>query len=166
MTLVFRYYIQTGSLFSDYDESVSSVLKYKIRHCRGIAPKISWWRVFEQPRIGTFPSYGFFICQTFTCVFLRNINSKQIPLKCDSNQIPKKLWRIITFENLEFLENLWVENLFFSIKKQSVEIIVCTCLWINSQVVLNHQRLNLFSKKAKKLMSQITVKYGGPSLSS
>ena len=43
----------------------------------------------DQTKIGTFSSNDFFICKTFTCVFLRNINSKQILLTCPNNQIPK-----------------------------------------------------------------------------
>ena len=64
----------------------------------------------------------FFICEAFTCVFLRNINSKQI-LFNTSQQLdtyitasrdrtfPEKSFTFDLQQNLEFFENSWAKNL-------------------------------------------------------
>ena len=62
-------YVETGGLFKQ-----GSSYKNLLRGGRG-----------AQMKIGTFSSNDFFICKTFTCVFLRNINSKQILLTHLSN---------------------------------------------------------------------------------
>ena len=79
-------------IFIDLSKLFYIVYHEIILYIQDVATKISSRRARRRGgegeggvEIETFSSNDFFICKTFTSVFLRNINSKQILLTCHSN---------------------------------------------------------------------------------
>ena len=86
-------------------------------------------------KISNFSSNDFFVCKTFTCVFLRYINSRQILLICHSNHI-HTLQQVGRAEEIDQSQN----TIYFSkvrilqklvSQKPSLEIHITKC-WDNS----------------------------------